>query len=104
MLIVGLLGVAVNASTGVGPVVVAAMVAGVSMSVKNGHLAVWFIQLEIISILSLYALLGDSSYGGPPPFSALIAFTALASEGAAGLALIVSCSRVSRGEILKAHY
>jgi len=55
-------------------------------------------------MLAIYSVLAGALVAGLPIFSIGIIFTALASEGAVGLALIVKNSRASGAEMTKAGF
>lgn len=90
--------------TSTSPVVARVMVAAVIMTRGRGHVANWFIQLEAVSLLVVYVVFIERAGAGLAPFTVIIIFTALASEGAIGLAVIVKNRRGSRSEILKSRF
>jgi NADH:ubiquinone oxidoreductase subunit K len=71
---------------------------------RQGHVANWFIQLEVVSLLIVYLVFVESAGAGLAPFIVIMIFTALASEGAIGLAVIVKNRRGSRAELLKSQF
>lgn len=71
---------------------------------KNGHIALWFIQLELISILAIYFLFVEVAASNIVPFAIIILFTVLASEGAVGLGLIINRSRGMANELQKVKF
>ena len=68
---------------------------------RSGHMAIWFIQLELVSMLAVYLLFVEGARSGVPVFFIIALFTTLASEGAVGLTIIVSNRRRVVGELLK---
>ena len=96
-----IIGYLITATSPVGASIVAA---GAIITRGQGHVANWFIQLEVISLLLVYLVYVERVNAGLAPFTAIIVFTALASEGAIGLAVIVKNSRGARTELLKSRF
>ena len=62
-------------------------------SFSKGHLAVLLIQLEMLALITAYAIFLAVSGGRPVLFLALLIFTVIAAEGRIGLAFLLKARR-----------
>lgn len=70
-------------------------------SFSKGHLAVLLIQLEILALITVYAIFLAVSGNNPVLFLALLIFTVIASEGRVGLAFLLKARRQFSPEMEK---